>query len=933
MSFSSWLRNHSAKRAPRGPARQRRAGARFRPQFEVLEGRVVPSNGPTILTVNSLVDSAKGNTLRNAILQADKDTNKTYEIDISVAGTILLESSLPDLANNITIKGMGVGQTLIQRDTLAAPFRIVTVDAGWTVGLSQMSIAQGSAGSGNGGAIDNFGDLTLTNCNLYSNSALNGGALENEAGASLTAIGTIFSGNQAGTYTGTTPGYGGGIDNNGTLAVSGGSSFTTNSATDGGGINNNGALTVTSALFQSNHATNQTLTDYGGAIDNNGASPAQVSYSTFSSNEADNYGGAIFNTTIGKLAATGCQFQTNQVPFGYGGAIANSGTITVDPGTASATFTGNTASGYGGAIINFGTATVTAAFATNTAISGGAIENWFGASLTISAGSSFTGNTANFGGAIDSQAGGALLAVSGTSFTNNTAVFFGGAIDTHSAGATFSGCIFTGNHALGVSNGGGAIWNDGSVTVGSNSSFTGNTAAYAGGAIDNFGTATVTQTGFGNGTTAGANSAVFGGAIMNWSAATLSLGAGANFNDNQTVNGYGGAIYNIGTVTTSGGSFSNNSALSGGAIYNFGTVTTNGGSFSSNQATNGYGGAIYNAGTVSASGTSFTSNSALSGGAIINYGTVTTSGGSFSNNQATNGYGGAIYNAGTVSASGTSFTSNTALDGGAIINYSDATVSGCTFTFNHSTGTGHDYDGGGAIWSEGSLTVQSNCNFSFNTAAVEGGAIFNFTFGGAVTATVSQSAFDYNSAGNAGGAVMNWTGTTLTVNAGTTFTGNHAISGGAIFNQGTLSATGATFGSNHASGGGFGYGGALDNTGSATLTTCGFTNNTADTGGGALDNVFGTMTVSGCQLSSNSAEFGGGIVQGGGVVNVVAGTQITGNTATVSGGGIYTEAGGVTNILGSFVSGNGPDDTHTVTSDGSVLNVDATSIVIVQTTS
>jgi hypothetical protein len=395
MSFSSWLRNRSAKLAPRGPARHPRAGARFRPGFEALEDRVVPSSGPTILTVNDLNDSPKGNTLRNAILQADKATNKTFEIDISVVGTITLRSSLPDLANNISIVGLGTSKTIITCDAaleLQSPFRIVTADAGWTVGLSGMMLEQGNAGTGNGGAIDNFANLTLTNCELDSNLAANGGAVENEAGASLTATGAIFTGNQAGSYAGSTPGYGGGIDNNGTLTTSS-AFFISNTATDGGGINNNGALTVGgNCAFGGNSATSQSLPDYGGGIDNNGTGTVQVSGSLFNNNKADNHGGGIFNAAGHTLVVTNCNFQYNHnlvnavvASFPYnGGAIENAGMLTV----SSSQFdhnSANTSFGSGGAISNLGTAVVNqGTFTYNSGELAGAVINWAGASLTLS---------------------------------------------------------------------------------------------------------------------------------------------------------------------------------------------------------------------------------------------------------------------------------------------------------------------------------------------------------------------------------------------------------------------------------------------------------------------------------------------------------------------------------------------------------------------
>jgi hypothetical protein len=164
------------------------------------------------------------------------------------------------------------------------------------------------------------------------------------------------------------------------------------------------------------------------------------------------------------------------------------------------------------------------------------------------------------------------------------------------------------------------------------------------------------------------------------------------------------------------------------------------------------------------------------------------------------------------------------------------------------------------------------------------------------------------------------------VNAGTTFTGNHADIGfgGAILNHGTLSATSVTFTSNHAAAAG---GGISNIVGTANLTGCTFTANNAAVGG-ALNNDVGGMTVSGCQLESNSADEGGGIENFGGVLNVLSGCVISGNTATTPGGGIITELNGTTNIYDSEVRDNTPDDTHTYA--GSTLNV-VNSIVPKQT--
>jgi hypothetical protein len=98
-------------------------------------------------------------------------------------------------------------------------------------------------------------------------------------------------------------------------------------------------------------------------------------------------------------------------------------------------------------------------------------------------------------------------------------------------------------------------------------------------------------------------------------------------------------------------------------------------------------------------------------------------------------------------------------------------------------------------------------------------------------------------------------------------------------------------------------------TGNSISSTGGF--------GGAIENLLGAMTVSDCTIESNNAPFGGGIDNDFGTLTV-SGCDIESNSAQ-HGGGIYTESGGTTNVTGSFVRLNSPDDTHT--DPGSTLNV------------
>jgi predicted outer membrane repeat protein len=830
MGFSSWLRNCTSNRSPGQRAQQRPTALPFRPRLEALEDRAVPSTGPTILSVTSRADSGK-DTLRDAVLKANKHADRNYEIDILVTERILLESALPGLAGNVTIKGLGTGMTLIERDARAGPFRILTVDTGATAALSGLAMAQGDAGSGNGGAIDNRGNLTLTSCSLCSNSAANGGAIENESGASLTASATAFSGNQAGT--GTTPGHGGAIDNDGTLTANGGF-FTGNTAASGGAIATDGTAILGGDTFVTNHSTGTDFSSGGGAVWNNRSLTVQGN-SSFAGNTAGHDGGAIDN--FGTAAVSQSAFiSSGTIPgnsaVNGGGAITNRAQANLEIGGGTS-FVDSTAGIIGGAIENIGNITVTqAVFANNGAVIGGAIFNEFGAALTVNTSTGFTSNSA-------SDSGGAI-------YSRGTVTV---------SGATFSSNRSTGNDP---SSGGGAVWNNGSLTVQGNSLFVGNTAGRDGGAIDNLGTAAVSQTAFTSTGSIPGNSAGFGGAIFNGSGAALTLDAGTSLTGNVAVS-LGGAIDNHGTVTMTQAAFAANSSAGGGAIFNDlgATLTLN-------------------------VGTSFTSNF------------VTDSGG-------------AIYNEGALSAAGATFTSNMAPNfGGALINFGGATVSGCSFTSNKCPSTGDQSYGGGAIENQGTLAVGDNSEFFFNSAGVNGGAILNI---GTATATVAQTVFNHNSAFY-GGAVANLSEADLTVNAGTIFTANVtsgglSSEGGAILNHGTLTASGAAFTDNTS-----GFGGGVFNDGAATVTGCNFTSNkAADGGGGGICTTDGAMMVSGCQLTLNTASFGGGIEDFAGSLTV-SNCDLQHNTADVIGGGIYVGGNGTTSVIGSYLVNNGPDDTH-----------------------
>jgi hypothetical protein len=118
----------------------------------------------------------------------------------------------------------------------------------------------------------------------------------------------------------------------------------------GGGVNNGGSLTITGGTFSGNQATQ------GGAIFNNGvnASIYDSAGTLFSSNTASVDGGAIDN--LSNLSVTHALFTGNtsqssaSVPCG--GAICNESNASINEST----FTTNSTNGSGGAIQNFSSA-------------------------------------------------------------------------------------------------------------------------------------------------------------------------------------------------------------------------------------------------------------------------------------------------------------------------------------------------------------------------------------------------------------------------------------------------------------------------------------------------------------------------------------------------------------------------------------------------
>lgn len=179
-------------------------------------------------------------------------------------------------------------------------------------------------------------------------------------------------------------------------------------------------------------------------------------------------GGVLFNGVNSSTTVVNCYFASNLAK--NGGAIDNSGQLTVAPqaaGAAKTEFLGNTTELFGGAIrtgaVGICTADIhDAVFTDNVAggddpgrtgtHKGGAIASNVGGTLAVT-GCTFTANRAQEGGAIYADAPGALggpltFTVTNSAFESNHAIAAGakgGAVYSGGNNAQMTGCAFRGN--------------------------------------------------------------------------------------------------------------------------------------------------------------------------------------------------------------------------------------------------------------------------------------------------------------------------------------------------------------------------------------------------------------------------------------------------------------------------------------------------------
>ena len=234
-----------------------------------------------------------------------------------------------------------------------------------------------------------------------------------------------------------------------------------------------------------------------------------------------------------------------------------------------------------------------------------------------------------------------------------------------------------------------------------------------------------------------------------------------------------------------------------------------------------------------------------------------------------------------ITATGTTFAGNTggtALEAG---NSYEIDVTDCGFDQNQQTPSG--FGGAIAITGTGTGRTQTIAGSSFTgNAAAGGGALSIISFSG--TITIDGSTFAGNTTesgtGNGGGAILSFKPGLVVTN--TTFTGNFATgtsqNGGAILSpQIAFRCTGCTFNDNVAAT----NGGAICATGMTVLSST-FTGNDAN-GGGAIyvDNpaLSNALSLGSSTIVGNTAGAAGGGVRGGGPSVVVKNSIVAFNQA------------------------------------------------------
>lgn len=292
---------------------------------------------------------------------ANAASGDTVNFSLAYPATITLTSGL-EINRNLSISGPGASNLAISGGNAVQVF---SISGAITVSISDITIENGTTPD-------------------Y------GGGIEN-SGATLKLANDVFSGSTAGSV------------DSGNYPVGGGAALANT---------NNGTVVIATSTFSGNQAIQ------GGAI-TNASGTVTISDSTVSANSSSSYGGGVLNK--GTMVITNSTISANNNAYPGGGAY-NFGSMTI----SDSTFSGNSAGGDGGGVANSGTLTViNSTFFNNVARNGPG------------------------GGLSNGEHGGGTAAISFTTFSNNqtgSSAYLGGAIGSLAGNIVLKGTILANSY-------------------------------------------------------------------------------------------------------------------------------------------------------------------------------------------------------------------------------------------------------------------------------------------------------------------------------------------------------------------------------------------------------------------------------------------------------------------------------------------------------
>ncbi|MBD2531947.1 DUF4347 domain-containing protein [Nostoc flagelliforme FACHB-838] len=730
-------------------------------------------------------------TLREAINLA----NTTAGDDAIAFGGIFLDDT-PDvitltsgkltITDDITILGTGASKLTVSGNNASRVFEISGI--GRDVSIDGLAIANGND---SGILINTNSILSLTNSNVFNNTATSNG---------------------------------GGINNFGTLSLSNCNVFNNTATSSGGGINNTGILNVTKSSVSDNTANQSEGGDGGGGgINNKIFASTFITNSTVSNNTATFSGGGIDNG--GTLKLTNSTVSNNTATFS-GGGISN-GQFDGDDVFGTAVVINSTVSGNkaGGGIVNNFTRFSIINSTINNNNGGGVFSTEPNLFLDSILAGTIVGNTIIAGNFDKSSSGDINLDVSGstfsdlgnnlignqtgsTNFTTSTLVGTSASpIDpklgplANNGGATLTSTLLAGSPAINAGNNSLVATNittdqrgngfnrifSGTVDIGAyevQSPITPlpvNTDTVVTNTNDS-GAGSLRQALLNANATAGADIITFADSVFTDATPdiiTLTSGQ-LTITDDVTIVGTGASVLTI----------SGNNASTVFEIAGTGTDVSIDGLKIANANDVIYGSIFLNSNTsLNLTNSTVLDNQGAVGG-IFNRGNLSLTNTTVSRNQGSS-LGGGVFNTGTLSLTNSNVSGNTVFGfygyGGGIFNTGILKIIGSTISGNQASTSGinartpsRDPSYGGGIYNSGTVDITGS-TISGNEA-VEGGAVFNDGTFNLVNSTVSS-----NRVYSRGGGIYNNSGTLTLTNS--TIANNEALDNfataenGGVFNE------------------------------------------------------------------------------------------------------------------------------------------------------